>query len=384
MSRSAAQPVSGAPTFLDLRELVSSPQDFVDAWRGEKRPTLALRALMEVKSDYSFADDLIREAGDWFDGQGLARALGYDVIGQLLCAPTFARSAEVRGTSVAWHAVVLSRTEDGALPYELLVKVRATVQKRHFPKGESVAVPAAVIGYQLHLEFVDLQDEADLGAVMQHYIGMVADLGPLRSARTLPFNVLILGNPHELGCADTPANWQEQLTFLAQAFDADITFERGPTVTGVPKNLMCLIRFDPFAGKLPKKLEGDGTEGEEEIEHTPIEARFTSFADAFHQICVVLNAFEPPPAADEYAPRELKPGEKVYHRKVGNAVGYDRFNAGSSESCQHTSAYVRYYNSDKAVKGFRRRYTNFEASWMHHCKQSACGMYAVFCPGDAA
>ncbi|WP_295817950.1 hypothetical protein [uncultured Microbacterium sp.] len=339
-----------------------------------------MRVVLEARSDYAFVGELVETATAWLRDQGLDEDPGADIVAQVLSAPSFAMSADLNGTTTVWHAVVLRRVEDGVPPYELLVRVRATVKKRHFPEGASTAVPAAITAKDLHLDLIDLADDAEVGVLMDHYISMVRELGPMRSARTLPYNILVLGNPHELGCADTPADWQQQLTFLADAFDANITFERGPSVAGVPKNLMCLVRFDPFAGELPRKKKADGSDDQDEIEHTAIEARFTTFKEAFQRICAALNAFEPPQTSDEFTPRDLKPGEKIYHRKIGNAVGYDRFNAGSTESCQHTTEYVRYYNSDKAVKGFKRRYTNFEPSWMHHCKQGGCGMYAVFCP----
>lgn len=382
MARSAVQPITGAPNFLDPRELVSSPQDFMAMWSSEKRPALPLRGALEVRSDFTFVNELIASAGEWLRGEGLDDASSQDIVAQLLTNPTFAMSGDSEGVTVVWHALVLRRAEDGFPPFELLVRLRTTIKKRHVPDGGAITVPAAVIAKEIHFEFVDLEGDAEIGVVMARYIGMVRELGPSRSARTLPFNVLVLGNPRELGVSDTPAGWQQELKFLAQAFDAETTFERGPSVAGVPRHLMALIRFDPFAGTIPRKRNADGTEAESEIEHIAIEARSTTFNEAFQQICAALNAFEPEEAVNEFTPRALHPGEKVYHRKVGNAVGYDRFNAGSTEKCMHKTDYVRYYNSDKAVKGFKRRYTNFESSWMHHCKQNGCGMYAVFCPAD--
>lgn len=79
-------------------------------------------------------------------------------------------------------------------------------------------------------------------------------------------------------------------------------------------------------------------------------------------------------------PRELHPGESVFHKKVGNSGGsYDHFDDGSPTPCVHgADAFIRFSGADKALKGMQRIYADFDKSMLYHCNRFPnCGMYGA-------
>jgi len=89
-------------------------------------------------------------------------------------------------------------------------------------------------------------------------------------------------------------------------------------------------------------------------------------------------------ASQEVSPftkRDLEPGEKVFHRKVGNNRKFDNFDAGSPKPCSHGVDSFERFHGDKSLKGMARRYGNFQKEWLRHCgKYPDCNVYAVFSP----
>lgn len=380
MAAFTAQPVLGAPSFLRLHELPSSPQDALDAWTSSRRSTVELRAALEMKSDFSFVEDLVSSAETALAAEGLDPAFARSAVAELLCDPSLALSSSVNGVSDIAHAVLIRSDETSGFPFDVLLSVRVTVLKRHVPDGETAVVPSEVTGHAVTCFMFEMEGGAQLGELMSHYVELVRDIGPKRSKRTFPHTVVILGDLLDLATDGAPQHWKDDLILLADAFDASVTFGKGAKVPdGAPKKLMRLFTLDPYAGKLPTDAET-----KEEIEHVSIDSRNQDYVAVFHQMAAELHSYTPDEDSDPFAPRELLPGQNVYHRKVGNSGGgYDNFNKGSKEPCSHGKGFKRYFNSDQAVKGFERRYTNFEPGWMYHCAHGGCGVYAVFCPPRA-
>lgn len=380
MGRFTAQPVLGALRFLSLHELPASPQDVLAAWESDRRPTTQLRVTMEGKSDFTFVQEMVSECARLLEEEGLDAKLAEAAIAAVLATPSLAMSATQEKVTNVAHAVIIRRDEDAGFPYEVLITVRASVMQRHVPEGETVVVPPHVTSFSIAVALIDMDDTMQVGELMAHYIDLLRDVGPQRARKTFPHTVLFLGDLTDLGTRDAPSHWKEDIVLLAEAFDAKVIFERGPKISaGVPRALMKLFVLDPYVGKLPED------EDQNEIPHVSVDARNLAYVDVFQTLSAELAAFRPRAAEDPFTPRALKPGEKVFHRKVGDSRGgFDNFNAGSPDPCSHDKGFKRYFKSDQATKGFERRYTNFEASWLYHCDQGGCGVYAVFCPDRAA
>lgn len=376
MAGYTAQPILGAPRFLTPHELPASPQDVLDAWVAERRPSVELRVALHAKSDFGFVEAMVAQLSTAMADVGLSPDTARAAVAEALSNPSLAVSAGQSGVTRVAQSVILQRDESVGLPYEVLVGVNVQIRQRHVPAGVNSAVAPAVIGHDVACVLIDLESDAQVGELMRHYVRILRSIAPQRSRRTHQYTVLVLGDPADLGTSSLPERWREEVEWLADAFDAKVIFEKGPKIPeGVPNRLMRLFVLDPWAGKLPADRDGN------EVPHVAVDGRNNSFDEVFHEFAVHLRSFRPEAPADPFAPRELAPGERVFHRKVGDSGGgYDNFNDGSPAPCSHGKAFKRYTKAIQATKGFERRYTNFDPSWLYHCSESGCGMYAVFTP----
>ncbi|MDP9983609.1 hypothetical protein J2W14_003030 [Pseudarthrobacter oxydans] len=376
MARFNAQPLRGARSFLDLRELRAVPQDFGAEWAAEKRPRGLLKPALDIRSNYEFVARLEANMAAWLTGEGIDGALSAAVLPEVLRDPGFSASRNDDGLTHIRHAVVMHRNDGAGPPFEILVRADVWVKARHVPAGANQVIPAEVVREELLCTIVDMEDDAEIGDLMRAYLDMVAEFGPLKSARTLTRLIVFLGDPRALGSQNAPENWRNELKELCRAFDADVQFHRGPKFTDTASDKVThVVRFEPYSGEEPRTTRGG------EIEHTKIDARSIDYSDIFDQIALALVNIEDEAESSAFEPRALEPGEQVFHRKRGRSGKFDLFDEGADTACSHRVGFVRFHNSDKAIKGFRRRYTNFEDSWMRHCsKYPDCGMYAVFCP----
>lgn len=380
MAASSAHPVVGALTFLTLHELPSSPQSVLDAWVAERRPTTLLRDALEVRSSYAFVEEMVEKAAGALDSEGLDRSDARAAVAEVLSAPSLALSAGSKDHVEVVQAVVIRRDEAGGRPVEMLVSLRTTVRKRHHPTG-GVAVSAAVAEFTLSCHILDMEETADIGDLMVHYIDLVRGLGANRSKRSFPHTVLVLGDLLDLATKDAPKHWKEDIRLLTEAFDGWVVFDKGTNIpNGIPRKLMRLFTLDPYSGKLPQGEDGKVPES------VSVDARTQTYGQVFQQLATELSNFKAEDDSGPRAPRDLKPGESRYHRKVGDSRGgYDNFDDGSETPiCSHNKTYKRYFNSDQATKGFARRYKNFDPSWMYHCSEGKCNVYVVFAPDNAA
>lgn len=375
MARAHVEPIVGANRFLQLQEIVDSPGELIDSWKRDRRSQQPLRSALELRSDFGFVNELIQALEPILVEEGLAASLATGLIELALTRPSFANSLHTEGVLRTVQAAIAERRDDAALPYEVLVCLDLKIQPAT-NGADGQRHPPTVTSWDLVFEVMDAGETESIGLLMQKYVSWAHELRYFRAERTLHYSLLVLGDLAMLEVKDVPEDWRARVNLLAQAFDASATFELGPNLpSGVPKNLMFVVQFDPWTGAAPKndRLEDD-------LKLVKLEARHMGYREVFQSIVSELRSFQPKKESSVFEPRDLRPGEKIYHRKVGNSPGFDQFNEGSTEPCQHQSGYVRYHNSDKAVKGFLRRYTNFEPEWMHHCKKGSCGMYAVFSP----
>jgi hypothetical protein len=86
------------------------------------------------------------------------------------------------------------------------------------------------------------------------------------------------------------------------------------------------------------------------------------------------------PTRSPHEKRELRPGEIVYHRKVGEGQKYDKFDEGSTKPCSCNKTFMPLSAAPKASWGMERRYSNFHDKdvQLKHCpRYPNCNMYAV-------
>lgn len=379
MAGYTAQPLLGARRFLTPHGLPASPQEVLGAWVNERRPSIALRVELHAKSDFSFIEEIVTELSIVMKDLGLPSAVARSAVAEVVSNPSLAVSAAQSGVTRIAQSVIIQRDDSVGLPYELLVILRVEVQQRHVPVAGTATVPPSVVRRDVTCELIDLEDDAQPGEVLRRYVGILQSISPQRPRRTYPHTVLVLGDLADLGTKALPAGWREEIEYLADAFEAKVIFEKGPNIpSGVPNRLMGLFVLDPYAGKLP--LAEDG----KELPQVTVDGRNNSFVEVFQKFAVHLSSFKPDAPDTPFAPRSLKPGEQVFHRKVGDSGGgYDNFNEGSATPCSHGKSFKRYQKAVQASKGMLRRYPNFQPSWLYHCEEGGCGMYAVFVPPNA-
>lgn len=381
MAAYTAQPLLGASRLITPKELPAEPQDVLDGWVNERRPTHEMRLALQARSNFTFIEDVVTELGNAIAFDGLPATLALGAVAVALSDPSMAVAVNRSDHTHAAHSVLIRRNEQAGLLFEMLITVRVQIRHRHVPQGGQVVVPPEVVKHSVSYALFDMDDEDELGGLLRHYVQVVKDIGPQRARRNLGHTVVVLGDLGGMATAGLPDDWQEEIEYLAEAFDAKVIFGKGPMVPeGVPNRLMRLFVLDPYSGSVPSSGDEDS-----ELPLLEIDGRNNGFAEVFSAIAVSLKQHEPDIVGDPFAPRELKPGEHVYHRKVGNSRGgYDNFNEGSRNPCSHQKGFKRYHKAIQATKGFKRRYTNFDESWLYHCSEGGCGVYAVFVPGARA
>ncbi|MFY9714173.1 MAG: hypothetical protein WAK00_11925 [Microbacterium sp.] len=220
-----------------------------------------------------------------------------------------------------------------------------------------------------------MENDSDLGRVMQEHVRMLRDFPEARqNPRNASTAVTLLGDLAILGTAGTADTWRSDLELLAQSFDVKASFRRAPTFTGTVADSTDHIRFEPFEGIDPRRHD-DTT-----LPFAAVQARTLTYDQVFHEVALIFADLEEEGDPDPFAQRELTSGERVFHRKVGNGRKFDRFDKGSPSPCVH-GTFIVWTKAPKALKGFHRRYSNFQDSWLRHCSRKMnCGMYAAFAP----
>lgn len=251
--------------------------------------------------------------------------------------------------------------------------------------------PPQVVDSAVHMQRVDLTDpdgQAELCAQMEEWWREfdVRELMPKPARRT---DLAWLGDPRSSGYYDVPADWDTRLRAVASVLGMDIR----PVVNANQLNARQAEVFDTsdIVALLHGWPPGRRLKTDTKLEPTPlvVGSAGSTFSELLMDVRQRLLPIALGAERDPFEPRELKPGEIVFHRKLDKShkskksrpPDYDHFDAGSSQPCGHgEEGFEVYKSADKATKGMARRYTNFWSDdiQLKHCgKAPNCGMYAV-------
>lgn len=322
-------------------------------------------------SDLTFVDEIIAE----LQQLGLDQDVAVVAAAAVLTAPTLSLR-HARDANSLLQAVILSRDEQRTdqlgssdLNVVLRVAVQGQIERPGMPRQ-----PPSVISFTVEGDFVDLDNDDDLGTIGYQVLQHIREYPVLpRRRRHRDPSVTIVGSPNLPGNIDVPESWRKDLQTIAAAFATDLHLDARSTndIVDAPDASVHGFALDPSAKRrLP-----------EAIESTVLDSRVHSWSTLLGQLIATLAT-----ALDEGAEpsrsRALASGEHVFHRKVRNSRKFDVFDDGTDTPCSHGAAgFVPWTNSPKAVKGMARRYDNFDSSMLRHCnKYPNCGVYAVFAP----
>lgn len=298
--------------------------------------------------------------------------MGAALLAAVLNGPTVSMRSQRNGELHVLQAVIVKPDASAEVPLDLCILLRATVSPQTFLAG--ARVPASVIGANVTVTLCDLEDS-------QECLGLVRTLTQWSAEHPLPNEssrrgietVAFLGDPSRLCVGDVPLDWRARLEDITKAFDRSTAIVGdGARFSGdLPANTTTAIVFDPYSGHAPRSPDG--------LILTEIDSRSLTYVELEAAVVGLIaeavdNDIEPAPTQVA-----LTAGQRIYHRKVGNSRHYDKFDAGSDKPCLHGERAFVAWSGDKCIKGFRRRYSNFEPSMIRHCgKYPGCNVYAVF------
>jgi len=191
-----------------------------------------------------------------------------------------------------------------------------------------------------------------------------------------PQVLIWLGEPSRAGYRDVPLDWRACLKAVSIVLGIDLLIVESPAE----------LTSKGFEQKADGLLIPRGTEvakwriTTDPEDHIVIgapgsgfEALLAAVRSKLIETCQVAAAVSVP------GRRQLGPGERVYHRKVGSSAATDVFDAGSPEPCAHgEGCYERWTKAPKALKGMQRRYIDVTERNLYHCdKYPNCGMYMI-------
>ena len=322
-------------------------------------------------SEFTFVDQIVAELLQLGLDQDVAVVAAVTV----LTAPTLSLR-HARNANSLLQAVTLHRDEqriDELRTNDLNVIVRATVQGQVERPGMP-RQPPSVVSFTVDADFVDLENDDDLGTLGYQLLQHIREYPVLpRRRRHRDPSVTIVGSPNLPGNIDVPESWRKDLQVIAAAFATDLHLDTRGTNDIVDSRETTVHGFvlDPSAKqRLPVATAS-----------TVLDSRIHHWATLMGTLIATLAT-----ALDEEAApsrnRPLEPGEHVFHRKVRNSRKFDVFDDGADTPCSHGAAgFVPWTNSPKAAKGMARRYDNFDVSMLRHCnKYPNCGVYGVFAP----
>ncbi|BCW47981.1 hypothetical protein [Arthrobacter sp. StoSoilB13] len=263
------------------------------------------------------------------------------------------------------------------MPFEIFAVLDLTVS----PKVQSEAggmLPPRVTHVSLELTLEDLEEGSQWFELLLTLAEWSAEFpAPASPARSRTHQIVFLGDLRNLGVVDAEVKWREKLASLAASFgfNAHVVGSGDAFSGAVSEKTAFVFQFDPYGGR---RADPPSSLRREPIE---LHIRGAKFDDVLRSITLTLIEDFDNQNVDEAPCRDLVPGDRIFHRKIGNSRAFDRFDEGSTKPCKHGADSFTRFNGPKSLKGFRRRYGNFEDEWMHHCgKYPNCGMYAVFCP----
>lgn len=362
-----------AASYLGTRDVSESQIDTADEFRQGGKIRTPIRCSLETSSDFSFVAALELSLAEQLVVLGLPGGLASAAIWEVLAEPSVAMVRADHGIHRFRQAVVIAR-DGSASPLEIRVIVDAVISPRAQRPGEQ-RTPPAVESAAASIELFDLDDNQEAARLLRELMDWYFEFpAPLAEKRTRPDQLVFVGDPRRIGVAEVPDSWRQCLSALAAMFSLTAEVKDGPSFDGTLSSTATLVaKLDPYAGKSLAIPSGTET--------LLVDARGRTFLSIVDEISLRLVETEAASvdAATAAVARDLRPGERVYHRKIGSSQNFDRFNAGSPKPCAHGESGFIPWHGPKATKGLERRYTNFKPSMHKHCnKYPTCGMYAVF------
>lgn len=371
MGKPAPRRRENAGSLVAARDIVPLDQAWREGFIADASSNVPLRALLEKRSDFGFLDEVARRCDTFFadltvsDPSGCAEAATALVVAE----PAVCMYFRTPGNDVRVVHAVCGRT-GGDDATDILLVVRARIVPTHF--GETGRTIAAIHDLEVKIDVVDCNQPADMLALAEQVADWSAEHSvskpqDLRGDGT----VLLLGDLTALCIGATPADWREQFERLVLSFGLNpVLVGQGSKFSGsAPSDTILAVEFDPYGGT-PPTLPA-------RIVPVVVAPHTRTFASVKEHLCdLVLDAME---RDDEAGDVVLRPGDRIFHRKIGSGRHFDSFNEGSAKACKHGESAFEPWSGDKCVKGFQRMYSNFEPPMLRHCKHYPnCGMYAVF------
>lgn len=300
---------------------------------------------------------------------GIGDAEAEACIGIALTAPTIAMSNWQTG------ALLQAALVQGADADECLrVVVRASLTLTGADKGQVTGHSATVVPFDI----TDTTERARL--ILQLAEDSLSFPSPASTAPN-EYTAVIAGSPLSAGGLEGEFAWNELVKALGRVLRIDVRIAASHKALGepLPKSTETVVVFDPsFLG--PAKKADSPVTHEINCMGRPLRDVFADLADHLWDVLTKLSDSR---ATSGSAKKELKPGQRFFHRKIGTSAAFDKF-GDACKKCQHEeSGYIRYHAAPKAEKGMKRIYGNFDPSMLYHCGRGySCGMYAVFAPAN--
>ncbi|TFC48904.1 hypothetical protein [Cryobacterium shii] len=362
-----------AAPYLGTRDVVQAQVDTAGEFRQGGEIRTPIRCSLETSSDFSFVATLECSLAEQLVVLGLPGGLASAVIWEVLAEPSVAMARMDHGVHSFRQAVVIAR-DGSAAPLEIRAVVDAVISPREQRPGQQ-RTPPVVESASVSIELFDLSEDKETARLLRELMDWCSEFpAPLSDKRSRPDQMAFIGDPRRVGVEAVPDSWRLHLSVLAGMFSLTAAVKDGPSFDGaLPSKTTLVVKLDPYAGKTLAIPSGTET--------LLVDARGRTFASLVDDISLHLVKREAASMDAETAAvaRDLRPGERVYHRKIGSSQSFDRFNVGSPKPCSHGEAGFIPWRGPKATKGLERRYTNFKPSMHRHCnKYPTCGMYAVF------
>lgn len=376
MSKSHLRQQFSALALLTDIEYVS-PLTLADLLAGasDQRSTGPGLALLEKRSDRRFVVELAERVA----GLGLDEELANALVAQVLTSPSLAVVRNARtGGSTERRTLQAVCVEDDEGTY--LVHAFVTIKD---------GKPPEVISWEVGVELVDLDpaNRDELAEILKRTERWRLDYGvrevhPVHGAAG---PIVWFGDPSRVGYIDVPPDWEATIKGIGLTLGAKVY------VTTSSQALRALAldqRAELLLVTVGATLDSDlqSRFSDKAVKSVDVGSPGTSFdALADEARHTLLVHYMSATTIQRTVSRTLKPGEVVYHRKIGTSGGgYDNFDEGSLKPCMHGADQFRPFRAaDKAAKGMARRYTNFEPSWLYHCSRYPnCGVYAVQVSGN--
>lgn len=356
---------------LAVRDLANASATFIEDFAANGTSRFPLRVALESKSSFDFLDDVATTSLDALVSEGVAA----DVMLAQSLAATVAADPALCMTNRAGdgilrilQAVVVNPARDD-IPFDVCVALHVEIRPQGF-EGPT-RKPPTVLSSSVEVMLFDLEDEAELGRLAETVASWTAKYPapPVGNRRNEP-TVVLLGDLSACCTDSPPSDWREQLRRLIGSFGrtAMIVGKGGTFSSDIATDTELVVQFDPYGGRAPNLPPG--------LSVKDIQPRTLSFTQVKARLAAELTR-HPEEAAPLIA--SLAPGQRIFHRKIGNSQKFDTFDEGSPTPCKHGADGFVVFRGPKSVKGFQRRYSNFTPEMLRHCsKYPNCGMYAVF------